>query len=318
MTLHTEHYGFHQWEPEDNFLREDFNEDFKKMDTALDRVEQGTITNGYNVYNLMLQQDYEGKYTGYKKALLFDGFVDDSRIESRSPALLVRDNSAKLYRVGEDSWSQAKGSSANSPYNATLSTGTHTAAGAGLVTALTFYITETGSSGTNCTLQIEHNGTVVQEQSFSVSNSTTGAKKITLVEPLSVLPGDQYQFLIPKDRTLSPSLCFALSTTSTLAVDVDVTSAGADSATLTVTPQPELSYQQARLWLRHAGGSVTPTLNGVPMTPAETEETTELLGSPCTQHGWTAPGGEGVALALTLECGEDESCILYDYGLLLS
>ena len=36
MANYTEHYQLHQWEPEDPFLRTDFNEDFKKIDTTLD------------------------------------------------------------------------------------------------------------------------------------------------------------------------------------------------------------------------------------------------------------------------------------------
>ena len=35
MANYTQHYQLHQWEPEDNFLRTDFNEDFKKIDTVL-------------------------------------------------------------------------------------------------------------------------------------------------------------------------------------------------------------------------------------------------------------------------------------------
>lgn len=34
-TNHTQHYGLSQWEPEDAFLREDFNEDFRKIDAAI-------------------------------------------------------------------------------------------------------------------------------------------------------------------------------------------------------------------------------------------------------------------------------------------
>lgn len=36
MAKYTEHYQLHQWEPSDPFLRTDFNEDFKKIDTALE------------------------------------------------------------------------------------------------------------------------------------------------------------------------------------------------------------------------------------------------------------------------------------------
>ena len=35
MANYTEHYQLHQWEGSDSFLRADFNEDFKKIDTAL-------------------------------------------------------------------------------------------------------------------------------------------------------------------------------------------------------------------------------------------------------------------------------------------
>ena len=39
MATQTPNYGLHQWEPSDNFLRTDFNEDLKKIDTALQTLE---------------------------------------------------------------------------------------------------------------------------------------------------------------------------------------------------------------------------------------------------------------------------------------
>lgn len=35
MASYTEHYQLHQWVPEDDFLRTDFNTDFQKIDEAL-------------------------------------------------------------------------------------------------------------------------------------------------------------------------------------------------------------------------------------------------------------------------------------------
>lgn len=35
MSDYTEHYQLHQWQPQDKFLRTDFNEDLQKIDTAL-------------------------------------------------------------------------------------------------------------------------------------------------------------------------------------------------------------------------------------------------------------------------------------------
>lgn len=39
MAQYTPNYGLHQWEPQDNFLRTDFNQDFAKIDTAIKGVE---------------------------------------------------------------------------------------------------------------------------------------------------------------------------------------------------------------------------------------------------------------------------------------
>ena len=38
MANYTPNYGLHQWEPGDNFLRTDFNEDFAKLDAAIKGV----------------------------------------------------------------------------------------------------------------------------------------------------------------------------------------------------------------------------------------------------------------------------------------
>ena len=35
MANYTEHYQLHQWVPEDDFLRTDFNEDFQKIDAGI-------------------------------------------------------------------------------------------------------------------------------------------------------------------------------------------------------------------------------------------------------------------------------------------
>ena len=44
MANYTAHYQLHQWEPEDSFLRTDFNEDFAKIDGALGgKAEQSAV-----------------------------------------------------------------------------------------------------------------------------------------------------------------------------------------------------------------------------------------------------------------------------------
>ena len=44
MATYTPNYGLHQWVPEDNFLRTDFNEDFQKIDTALGQKAEAANT----------------------------------------------------------------------------------------------------------------------------------------------------------------------------------------------------------------------------------------------------------------------------------
>ena len=44
MANYTAHYQLHQWEPEDSFLRTDFNEDHAKIDGALGgKAEQSAV-----------------------------------------------------------------------------------------------------------------------------------------------------------------------------------------------------------------------------------------------------------------------------------
>ena len=39
VATYTSNYGLHQWAPEDNFLRTDFNEDLEKIDEALTNLQ---------------------------------------------------------------------------------------------------------------------------------------------------------------------------------------------------------------------------------------------------------------------------------------
>ena len=90
MANYTPNYRLHQWLPEDKFLRTDFNEDFSTIDAALGKTERsarravaGLERQGSDLYNLLLQNDYEGKTTGWKRALVFDGFQDEMCIRDR-------------------------------------------------------------------------------------------------------------------------------------------------------------------------------------------------------------------------------------------
>ena len=50
MAQYTPHYGLHQWEPEDSFLREDFNQDLARIDTALEELQEAAAEKSVLVY----------------------------------------------------------------------------------------------------------------------------------------------------------------------------------------------------------------------------------------------------------------------------
>ena len=107
MANYTPNYRLHQWLPEDKFLRTDFNEDFSTIDAALGKTERsarravaGLERQGSDLYNLLLQNDYEGKTTGWKRALVFDGFQDGAGIAQKDEALILGRNCLSLHRTG--------------------------------------------------------------------------------------------------------------------------------------------------------------------------------------------------------------------------
>lgn len=57
MANYTQNYQLHQWEPTDNFLRTDFNEDHQKIDSAIKNTEQ------------TLRKEYEGEVSRLDSAL---------------------------------------------------------------------------------------------------------------------------------------------------------------------------------------------------------------------------------------------------------
>ena len=108
---YTTNYGLCQWQRSDKFLREEFNQDNEKIDAALKAAaekaaaETGQIrtrleSTNYDLCNLLLQNDYERKYTGYKKALLFDGFHNIEGVANMN-GFLQSDGTLWLERVGQ-------------------------------------------------------------------------------------------------------------------------------------------------------------------------------------------------------------------------
>ena len=56
MANYTAHYRLHQWEPEDSFLRGDFNEDFQKIDAGL--AGRGDCSLRFGSYGELLEVEW--------------------------------------------------------------------------------------------------------------------------------------------------------------------------------------------------------------------------------------------------------------------
>lgn len=68
MADYTEHYQLHQWQPEDPFLRTDFNADLAKIDTALGALNQSVKDQATELDNKGNCQVITGTYVGEGKS----------------------------------------------------------------------------------------------------------------------------------------------------------------------------------------------------------------------------------------------------------
>ena len=64
MADYTEHYQLHQWQPQDPFLRTDFNEDLQKIDTALGELKETTAGQSSALAQKGNSLIVQGSYTG--------------------------------------------------------------------------------------------------------------------------------------------------------------------------------------------------------------------------------------------------------------
>ena len=323
MAGSTPNYGLHQWEPTDKFLRTDFNTDFSKLDTALGRAERSATANAYNVYNLMLQNDYEGKYTGYKKALLFDGFLDGSGIAEKSSTLIRSSGVVYLNRYGQ--------SDITIPYTSdytSILTNTkfpvQTLASSGYFTGWTVRTERlTGMEFTakiDCTVKV--NDIVAYQGQISLHCTVAGGdQKMSLPAPLEIGTGDQLEVSL---KVSTSEVCLSYQDSFLCGV-LHFTPASGTSGSLVSHGTALPARNRILAWARHSGGMVGLTvLEGdveYPMIRTGTTTTQNLQNQPCTESAFAldaAPEGGLLAVRVDLSLSsEEDAAKLYDYGVML-
>lgn len=333
MSAYTPNYGLHQWVPEDKFLRTDFNEDFSKIDTELKaaadkaaRALGGLEAADYNIYNLILQNDYDGKYTGYKKALLYDGFSNESGIDSRDGTLVLGGMRLCLDSTGQASLTTAYGG--NFSYTNTTSE-IKSVSRCGRLTGYAYRVnvqkTGTGTSSFNLSYELRINGVTILDdlEKVQAANNQTSDLTLEFPEPIEVTPGDKLQITLEGSGS---AYLFCQNTSSNALAGIFVIEPVSGSTGTVVTVSRELPGASGALaWVRHGGGSVSLALEdgtgGLhPLTVVEQRSATELNGKSCTETTYrldeTLASGTW-KLRLTLDRGETDIAYLYDYGMVL-
>lgn len=187
---YTENYGLCQWEAGDAFTRTEFNADNAKLDAALGRTERGMEANRTNLYNLLLQRDYEGKYTGWKQALIFDGFQDDSKIESLTDNMVRSQAGHFLFLNGKTSESE----------DVRFGTGASVTLSAGESATETWVCDRMGWA-TALRLYMQGHGTLVITNGLGTFTKTvtkgcvgSGTEEVAFPWGLTLDPGETYTF----------------------------------------------------------------------------------------------------------------------------
>ena len=329
---YTTNYGLCQWEPGDKFLREEFNQDNEKLDTVLERAEgkadralSGLEAADYNLYNLILQSDYEGKHTGWKKALLFDGFRDRSGVLSLGQGLLLSDGAVALSKNGQSNYSLGYG--AESDRGGKVETRAVTVSGCGRLTGMNLRLRNglSWETSVETNYEIQVNGMLCESGASDtpvIPAYSTGEGIFPFQKGVEVKPGD----VVVVRLDLHSAWRYAVdSGGSNLGGTLRFTPISATSGTITTRTSALPAGEGVRLWVRHKGGSVTAalTVDDRPCTLIQSGQRNTLEpqhGVSCTEtafsfNGETASGN--IQLKLTLSLGGDSTMALYDYGLLL-
>ncbi|MCI2106855.1 MAG: hypothetical protein LKK00_09105 [Intestinimonas sp.] len=339
MSTRTEYYQLHQWVPEDSFLRTDFNEDNTILDEAIhqaqaqaDRAVKSLIPVSYNVYQLMLQSYYENKYTGYKKALLFDGFLDTAGIASRSDALCHQSGELCLTSSGQGDLASGLSSS----YAANYLSRAFTASGNGRLTGVEFRFQsnyDTAYDGFPIDIVVSHGNTdnVISYTDYRQPNVGAYAMvdvSFTLDTPVDLLDGESYIVTIRRHSGV-PSINLNLYTGLSdeyLGGTIHITPEAGTEAAMTSVAHTIPACGTLAAWVRHSGGSVALSLTDSAgtvhsLTADDTEDAVNLqTGDTCKETAFSLtndiPEGNA-ALTLTLTRGDDSKMEVFDYGLIL-
>ena len=325
---YTANYGLCQWQGEDKFLREEFNQDNAKIDAALFTLDQrtlGTEDARYHVYQLLLRDYYEGKYTGFKQGLIFDGFQNQSGISQKTEGVLWSAGQVKLDSgQGNYSTNKVQSTVCSAVVGDRVMEQSWTPTGRGTLNSVTVYVNSVNYSGTSYSgtgrLEVLQGSEVLDSDERTVVQSY-GATVFQLSVPLT--SGTRYTLRYTAVDVLSPS--------REGRHDMLTDGSGKFAFSVTCTPQPftegELvtstqnlghTWTKAMAWVRYTGTAPVLSLGSgevwTAMEAGASKSVQNAQGKSCreTPYVLDRPGGPSTAVKLDLS----GSCTVYDYGLM--
>ena len=340
---YTENYGLCQWEPGDNFVRTEFNQDNQKIDAALAAAEETaavataqaaaelearcrsrTALLGRDLYDLLLQAHYEGKTTGWKRALFFDGFQDKTQVASASDSLFFMDRVVGLCSTVQGDINMGYATQAQEQSTSRV-TGTYTSQGYAVLTGLTVKTrTDSGDSIRSGTYRVYVNDEEVRSGSMELNFDDDPLENTITFFAVPLRPGDQFYM---RTHVGSPTYLFYGPTSGTgdLGGKFHLTPTAGETGTITTRSLALPDRSALRGWVRFSGGSVSLSAAGAGGSPAAftslgDRTTVNAAGVSCTEREFvleTLPATGNLTFSLGLDLAEDTQMVVYDYGILL-
>ena len=324
---YTANYGLCQWQPEDKFLREEFNQDNEKIDAAVaaassqaSKALSGLEGQSYNIYNLILQNDYAGKYTGWKKALLFDGFRNASGVAEKSSAVTMSEG-ANLSKTGQSTITWGYGSEKNTP----LTSKEEVMMGGGTITGFRCkiysiqYLTTSGRMDYSISVngQTKASG---ETDLLSLEGQSSLEFTQNLPSSIPVAYGDRVTLTL--DYGGNDWLPHTDSSGTYLGGSLLLTALSGSTGYLLSTRRELPACSAALAWVRHSAGTVRVALRDSgsqlhSLTADGTRTTQTAEGISCTESAFrlaTALEAGNWAVRLDLNLNGSSNMKVYDYG----
>ena len=251
MATYTTNYQLHQWEPEDPFLRTDFNTDLLKLDEGLTRQAEVSACLGYEALQSRLLTDAAGKPAADGRGLLFDSFRTGARAAFGGGCGLKNGGGVLLDTgTGLISFSDHYGADESYYLGETASTqSAFTAAGNGTLDSLSLYLR--GKEGASVKLAIRQGSAELWSTTAAL---TTEVRAYTFQPRLRLQKGVVYTIYVQRSGGSLWVYCAAGG--GPIGYSAVCTPAAGTSGTVTGALCSRTPCRSASAWVRHIGGNV--------------------------------------------------------------